>query len=112
MRDAVAVALARALPQMASLMTLRLYSIARLHSRRLIVSLARLGFCKSSLHCAPLIATCTPTHYSVSVQGLRCAARRPAIRRSGYRGALRCGGEDSEPEDAVSQRSCPLQGIR
>ena len=65
-------ALARALPQMASLMTLKLSSIARLHLRRLIVSLARLGFCTSSLHCAPLIATCATTHYSVSITAFRC----------------------------------------
>jgi hypothetical protein len=59
MGDAGIKALARALPQMASLMTLQLSSIARLHcdSRRLIMSLARLGFCTSSLHCAPLIAS-------------------------------------------------------
>ena len=43
MGDAGIAALARALPQMASLMTLKLYRIARLRcdSRRLIMSLAR-----------------------------------------------------------------------
>jgi hypothetical protein len=84
MGDAGVEALARALPQMASLMTLKLSSIARLlcDSRRLIMSLARLGYCTSSLDCAPLTATYTPTHHSVSVAGLRYAVAGAARRSS------------------------------
>jgi hypothetical protein len=110
MIDAVAVALARALPQMASLMTLKLSSIARLHSRRLIVSLARLGFCTSSFVARlssrpvpPRITAFLCKDFVALLAGLRSAdlaiaelcgavAKLPSLRTLDLRGHALCEG--------------------